>query len=211
MTSSRSHPAHRARWALLPLLCALCALPAEAQTSGSAGERKAAPTAAKKQAPRKPARKPAARPAPKAAPAPAPVEPAATAAPASAPAAPPAPLPVRGRGAVQPAKGEPAAAQPALIPSPPQGTRMQRISRIMALGKARTPEAIGELVAALADEDEQLRWLASMALQSIGGGVVVATLRAYVEGNAPETGRDEARKLLEQMASPPAEGGHNEG
>ena len=89
MTSSRSHPAHRARWALLPLLCALCALPAEAQTSGSAGERKAAPTAAKKQAPRKPARKPAARPAPKAAPAPAPVEPAATAAPASAPAAPP--------------------------------------------------------------------------------------------------------------------------
>lgn len=128
-----------------------------------------------------------------------------------APAAPPAPLPVRGRGAVQPAKGEPAAAQPALIPSPPQGTRMQRISRIMALGKARTPEAIGELVAALADEDEQLRWLASMALQSIGGGVVVATLRAYVEGNAPETGRDEARKLLEQMASPPAEGGHNEG
>ena len=92
MTSSRSHPAHRAhraRWALLPLLCALCALPAEAQTSGSAGERKAAPTAAKKQAPRKPARKPAARPAPKAAPAPAPVEPAATAAPVSAPAAPP--------------------------------------------------------------------------------------------------------------------------
>jgi hypothetical protein len=123
-----------------------------------------------------------------------------------APAAPPAPLPLS-RGTVPPANGEPPAAQPALIPQLSQGTRMQRISRIMALGKARTPEAIGELVAALADDDEQLRWLASVALQTVSGGVVVATLRAYVEGEAPEIGRDEARKLLEQMAIPPAEGG----
>ena len=57
---------------------------------------------------------------------------------------------------------------------------MQRISRLLAISKERTPAAIGELVASLGDEDEQVRWLASMALNSIGGPAVVATLESYV-------------------------------
>jgi hypothetical protein len=38
-----------------------------------------------------------------------------------------------------------------LIPLPPQGNRGQPLSRLLALGRQRTPEAIGELVAALGD------------------------------------------------------------
>jgi HEAT repeat protein len=51
----------------------------------------------------------------------------------------------------------------------------------MLMGRQRTPEAIGGLVAALGDEDEQLRWLAALSLQGIGGGTVIATLKAFIE------------------------------
>ena len=72
----------------------------------------------------------------------------------------------------------------------------------MALRKKATPEAIGEVVAALGDEDERIRWLAGSVLQSIGGGTVIATLRAFM-GQAPsDVVRDEAEKVLGKLAEP---------
>jgi hypothetical protein len=91
------------------------------------------------------------------------------------------------------------AAQPVLIPSPPQGNRSQRLSRLLTLGRQRTPEAIGGLVAALGDEDEQLRWLASLSLQGIGGGTVIATLRAFIDQAPSAVAREEAEKVLGKL------------
>jgi len=91
------------------------------------------------------------------------------------------------------------AAQPVLIPSPPQGNRSQRLSRLLALGRQRTPEAIGELVAALGDEDEQLRWLAALSLQGIGGATVIATLKAFIDQAPSAVAREEAEKVLGKL------------
>jgi len=94
------------------------------------------------------------------------------------------------------------AAQPVLIPSPPQGSRSQRLSRLLTLGRQRTPEAIGGLVAALGDEDEQLRWLAALSLQGIGGGTVIATLRAFIDQAPSAVAREEAEKVLGKLTEP---------
>ena len=91
------------------------------------------------------------------------------------------------------------AGQPVPIPPPPQGSRSQRLSRLLTLGRQRTPEAIGELVAALGDEDEQLRWLAALSLQGIGGGTVIATLRAFVDQAPSAVAREEAEKILGKL------------
>jgi hypothetical protein len=91
------------------------------------------------------------------------------------------------------------AAQPVLIPTPPQGSRSQRLSRLLTLGRQRTPEAIGGLVAALGDEDEQLRWLASLSLQGIGGGTVIATLKAFIDQAPSAIAREEAEKVLVRL------------
>ena len=96
------------------------------------------------------------------------------------------------------------AAQPVPIPSPPQGSRSQRLSRLLTLGRQRTPEAIGELVVALGDEDEQLRWLAALSLQGIGGGTVIATLKAFVDQAPSAVARDEAKKVLGKLTEPGA-------
>jgi hypothetical protein len=94
------------------------------------------------------------------------------------------------------------AAQPVLIPTPPQGNRSQRLSRLLTLGRQRTPEAIGGLVAALGDEDEQLRWLAALSLQGIGGGTVIATLCAFIDQAPSEVAREEAEKVLGKLTEP---------
>ena len=59
------------------------------------------------------------------------------------------------------------------------------------LGRQRTPEAIGELGAGLVDEDELLRCLASLSLQGIGGGTVIAALQAFIDQSRrhPRVGR----------------------
>ena len=54
-------------------------------------------------------------------------------------------------------------------------------------------------MASLGDEDEQVRWLASMALNSIGGPVVVATLESYLAQGASGVAREEAVRLLERV------------
>ena len=107
--------------------------------------------------------------------------------------------------ASQPAKAKPAppkpepAAQPALIFAPPQGAYTERLSRVMALRAKGTPEAISEVVAALGDEDERIRWLAGSVLQSIGGETVIATLRAFIGQAETEVAREEAEKLLGKL------------
>jgi hypothetical protein len=98
-----------------------------------------------------------------------------------------------------PAASAAAVNQAVFIPAPPQGPRLQRINRLLALSKERSALAIGELVAALADEDEQVRWLASMALSSSGGPVVVATLEAYLAQGASGVGREEAERVLARV------------
>ncbi len=91
------------------------------------------------------------------------------------------------------------AAQPVLIPTPPQGNRSQRLSRLLTLGRQRTPEAIGGLVAALGDEDEQLRWLAALSLQGIGGGTVISTLKAFIDQAPSAVAREEAERVLGKL------------
>ena len=78
---------------------------------------------------------------------------------------------------------------------------MQRISRLLAISKERTPAAIGELVTSLGDGDEQVRWPASMALNSIGGPVVVATLESYLAQGSSVVAREEAVRLERLMQS----------
>jgi hypothetical protein len=112
------------------------------------------------------------------------------------PAAESAPPPTSAAGN---AAGEPADSAPIFIPAPPQGPRPQRIARLLALSKERSALAIGELVAALGDEDEQVRWLASMALQRIGGPVVAATLERFVEMEVGDVARGEAEMLLARL------------
>ena len=69
----------------------------------------------------------------------------------------------------------------------------------MALRAKGTPEAISEVVAALGDEDERIRWLAGSVLQGLGGETVIATLRAYVRQAETEVARDEAEKVLGKL------------
>ena len=68
----------------------------------------------------------------------------------------------------------------------------------MALRAKGTPEAIGEVVAALGDEDERIRWLAGSVLQGMGGETVIATLRAFIDQAPSAIGREEAGKLKGQ-------------
>jgi len=61
-------------------------------------------------------------------------------------------------------------------------------------------------VASLGDEDEQLRWLAALSLQGIGGGTVIATLKVFID-QAPSVvpqgcyaiAREEAEKVLGKL------------
>ena len=85
------------------------------------------------------------------------------------------------------------------LPAPPQGSRYERLGRLLELGKQRTAAAIGELVAALGDEDENLRWLAAMSLQGIGGETVVATLRAFMAQAPSAAAQAEAERVLGKL------------
>jgi hypothetical protein len=92
----------------------------------------------------------------------------------------------------------PPPAQVRLMP-PPAGTATERLLRVMALRRESSPEAIGEMVAALGDEDEKIRWLAALSLQGTGEGLVIATLRAFV-GQAPSAvAREGAEKVLQNL------------
>lgn len=52
--------------------------------------------------------------------------------------------------------------------TPPTGGRSQRLRRVMALGQPKNSQELQELVAALGDEDGNIRWLAGSALARLG-------------------------------------------
>lgn len=79
---------------------------------------------------------------------------------------------------------------------PPQGAYAEKFSRIMALKRQATPEAIGELVAALGDEDEKVRWLASSTLGGLKDERVVVAVRSFAQRTESAEGRDVAERLL---------------
>ncbi len=54
-------------------------------------------------------------------------------------------------------------------------------------------------VAALGDEDEQLRWLAALSLLGIGGATVIATLQAFIAQAPSAVAREEAEKVLAKL------------
>ncbi|MCU0518231.1 MAG: HEAT repeat domain-containing protein, partial [Oscillatoria sp. Prado101] len=84
---------------------------------------------------------------------------------------------------------------------PPQGTYAEKFSRIMALKRAATPEAIGEIVAALGDADENVRWLASSTLVSLKDERVVAAVRAFAARTESENGRTAAQQVLARLSA----------
>jgi HEAT repeat protein len=96
------------------------------------------------------------------------------------------------------------AAPPLVVPimPAPQGAYPARLAQVMALRKQTTPEAIGALIAALGDPDANIRWLAALTLQGIGGGTVIATLRAFIEQAPSALAREEAEKVLDRMHDP---------
>ena len=71
----------------------------------------------------------------------------------------------------------------------------------MALKRQATPEAIGEIVAALGDEDERIHWLAGSALASLKDARVMEAVRVFRELTESEEGREEAGRLVERMES----------
>jgi HEAT repeat protein len=75
------------------------------------------------------------------------------------------------------------------------------MARVRALRNLRTPEAIGELVAALGDEDEGVRYFASSTLQWIGGDLAVATVRRMAAVAANLAAREEAERLLAALTA----------
>jgi hypothetical protein len=88
---------------------------------------------------------------------------------------------------------------PIPVMAAPQGSYSDKLARIMALKRQATPEAIGEMVAALGDADERIRWLAGSALASLKDARVVEAVRVFGEGTESVEGREAAGKLLMQL------------
>jgi HEAT repeats len=108
---------------------------------------------------------------------------------------------------VQPARGAPPAEPsepvqaPLLVPrvAALEGTYPERLTKVMKLRRDRTPQGLGTLIAALADPDANIRWLASFALSDVHGEGVAAALAEFLGSDAPVEGRLEAVKLLGKM------------
>ena len=92
--------------------------------------------------------------------------------------------------------------QPSLIRdfSPPQGNRSQRLKRVMALGQPKNSAELGELAAALGDDDSNIRWLAGSSLVRLRGHAVVQTLAAFLNANPGQPAQAEALKVLSLIA-----------
>ena len=128
----------------------------------------------------------------------------------------PAPaLELKSPPARQPQPAAPAPSRPAQPPlvtefTPLEGSRSQRLKQVMALGdrvKSNRQDAtvIAQLVAALADSDESIRWLAGSALGLLGGTTVVRTLAAFLAQAPAPAARDEAVKALQRIVDNPRE------
>jgi hypothetical protein len=93
-------------------------------------------------------------------------------------------------------------AQPTLVTdfTPPAGGYGQRLKRVMALGQPKNQADLAELIAALGDENDNIRWLAGSSLARLGGLAVVKLLAAYLAANPGATSRAEAVKVLGLIA-----------
>lgn len=93
-------------------------------------------------------------------------------------------------------------AQPALVANftPPQGSYTQRLKRVMALSQPKNQVELTELIAALGDENDNIRWLAGSALTRVGGLAVVRLLAAYWQTNPGAVARAEAEKVFGLIA-----------
>ena len=65
--------------------------------------------------------------------------------------------------------------------------------------------AISQLVAALGDSDDNIRWLAGSALGILGGSNVVRTLAAFLDQAESPEARQAAIKALQRIADNPQE------
>jgi hypothetical protein len=83
---------------------------------------------------------------------------------------------------------------------PPQGSFSEKMKRIETLTKQAGPAAIQELVAALSDDSDTIRWQAGAALRTIGGPQVVGVLQAFIAHSDDPMARQAARDVLEKLA-----------
>jgi hypothetical protein len=91
---------------------------------------------------------------------------------------------------------------------PAEGSHSQRLKRVTSHRdrfKADPQDwaALAGLVAALADEDENIRWLASSALSLHGSSAVVESLVGFLEQTSSPQARHEALKTLRKIAEDP--------
>lgn len=100
-----------------------------------------------------------------------------------------------------PPPAPPVLAVPAAIPimPPPTGTYTDKLVRMLSLKQLATPEAIGELVAALGDDDGNVRWLAGSTLLSLQDARVVAAMRAFMAQTNSEIARQAVQEWLERI------------
>lgn len=83
---------------------------------------------------------------------------------------------------------------------PPGGERSQRLKRDLALGQPKNSQELQELVAALGDEDSNIRWLAGSSLARLQNAGTVAALAAYLNTDPGAAAQAEARKVLALIA-----------
>lgn len=85
----------------------------------------------------------------------------------------------------------------------PTGPRAARLKRAMTLGQDHSPVATRELVAFLADEDDNIRWLAGSSLVQRADADTVAAIAAFLNQAEPkrvEQARSEALRVLGLIA-----------
>lgn len=92
----------------------------------------------------------------------------------------------------------------------PQGSRNHQPKQVMASGdrvKSNRQDAAGiaQLVSALTDSDDSIRWLAGSALGLLGGATVVHTLAAFLDQAESPEARQEATKELQRIVDNPRE------
>lgn len=82
---------------------------------------------------------------------------------------------------------------------PPRGSYVEWFSRLLALKRQPTPEAIGEIIAGLGDEDERIRWLAGSVLLALKAESVVTAVRAFAQRSESAEGRTSAQEWLRRV------------
>lgn len=81
----------------------------------------------------------------------------------------------------------------------PQGSYAEKLSRLMALKHEPSPWAIAEMVAALEDEDERIRWIAGSALLSRKDERVSTMLTTFIKQTQSSEARTSAQDWLRRI------------